>query len=89
MQLYLGCSGAIAGLIGLGLKRLNFDSSTLLLGFVLGPMIEEHFRRAMIITAGDFGSFFERPVSAVFLLATTLLFVFFIARFILMIARNR
>jgi len=35
-----------------------------LLGFVLGPLLEENFRRALLLSRGDLGVFFERPISA-------------------------
>lgn len=55
------------GVLGLGLKRLNFPPAPLLLGLVLGPMLEENFRRGMVIEDGNFASFFTRPISALFL----------------------
>lgn len=55
------------GVLGLLLKRLNFPPAPLLLGLVLGPMLEENFRRGMVIEDGNFASFFTRPVSALFL----------------------
>ena len=45
----------------------------LLLGFVLGPLMEEHFRRAMLISRGSFQVFIDRPLSLAFLLATVAL----------------
>jgi putative tricarboxylic transport membrane protein len=39
----------------------------MLLGFVLGPMMEEYFRRALLISRGEFAVFIERPISAVLL----------------------
>lgn len=65
------------GLVGIGLKMLRFDGSTLLLGFVLGPMLEEHFRRAMVVTGGEFYSFIERPISAVFGFLTLAMVIWF------------
>ncbi|UWR39508.1 tripartite tricarboxylate transporter permease [Sulfitobacter sp. W074] len=58
------------GGLGIGLRLLRFDGSTLLLGFVLGPMIEENFRRSMVVSMGDYTTFLERPISAVFGLFT-------------------
>tara|TARA_Y100001001_G_C7836025_1_gene248829 strand:+ start:136 stop:432 length:297 start_codon:yes stop_codon:yes gene_type:complete len=52
------------GLLGIVFRVLKFDSAPLLLGFILGPMMEEHFRRAMVISDGDFSTFIERPISA-------------------------
>jgi putative tricarboxylic transport membrane protein len=51
------------GFLGWGMKALGFEVAPLLLGFVLGPMIEEHFRRALIVSGGDLTSFFERPIA--------------------------
>ncbi|KPQ18589.1 MAG: putative tricarboxylic transport membrane protein [Rhodobacteraceae bacterium HLUCCO18] len=64
---------AFFGLLGYLMRVLGFSAAPLLLGFVLGPMMEEHFRRAMLISAGDFGLFFDRPISAVVMSLTGLL----------------
>jgi putative tricarboxylic transport membrane protein len=58
----------VFGALGYLLYRLGFEPAPLLLGFVLGPLIEEHLRRAMIIARGDALVFFERPISCVLLL---------------------
>ncbi|MCB9945958.1 MAG: tripartite tricarboxylate transporter permease [Geminicoccaceae bacterium] len=55
------------GLIGIVMRWLDFPAAPLLLGFVLGPMMEEHFRRAMLLSRGDPATFIERPISAVVL----------------------
>jgi len=44
----------------------------LLLGFVLGPMLEENLRRAMIISRGDATVFFTRPISAILMILAVL-----------------
>lgn len=51
------------GILGCVLKYLRFPATPILLGFVLGPMMEEHFRRAMLLSKGDFMTFIERPIS--------------------------
>ncbi|WP_417723790.1 tripartite tricarboxylate transporter permease [Salipiger sp.] len=56
------------GLLGIVMRWLDFPAAPILLGFVLGPMMEEHFRRAMLLSRGDPMTFLERPVSAVVLL---------------------
>lgn len=61
---------AAAGLGGYLLKRVGCDPAPLLLGFVLGPMLEEHFRRAMLISEGNLSVFVERPISAVLMIVT-------------------
>ena len=60
------------GALGYAMRVLDFPAAPLLLGFVLGPMMEEHFRRAMLISNGDFTTFINRPISASFLGVTAL-----------------
>lgn len=55
------------GILGYVLIRFGCEPAPLLLGFVLGPLLEEHFRRAMIISRGDGTIFFTRPISATLL----------------------
>lgn len=58
------------GAIGYGMRVLGFPAAPMLLGFVLGPMMEEHFRRAMLLSRGDFSTFIDRPISATVLAFT-------------------
>jgi putative tricarboxylic transport membrane protein len=55
--------------------KLGFNPAPLLLGFVLGPMLEEHLRRAMLMSYGDPTVFVRHPISLAFLIATALLFL--------------
>ena len=55
------------GIIGYVMLRLRMEPAPLILGFVLGPMMEENFRRAMQISRGDPTIFLTRPLSALFL----------------------
>ncbi len=55
------------GILGYVLIRVGCEPAPLLLGFVLGPLLEEHFRRAMIISRGDMTVFVTRPISATLL----------------------
>ena len=64
---------AVIGAAGYLLALAQFNPALLLLGFVLGPLIETNLRRAMLIGRGDPMIFLERPISAVFLLATAAL----------------
>jgi TctA family transporter len=57
------------GLVGYALVKLGCEPAPLLLGFVLGPLLEEHLRRAMIISRGDPMIFLTRPISAGLLVA--------------------
>jgi TctA family transporter len=60
------------GLLGYFLVRLGCEPAPLLLGFVLGPLMEENLRRALIISRGDPMVFFSRPISAGLLIAAVL-----------------
>ncbi|MBZ9653468.1 tripartite tricarboxylate transporter permease [Phyllobacterium lublinensis] len=59
---------AFFGLLGYGLAKLRCEPAPLLLGFVLGPLLEEHLRRAMIMSRGDPSTFVTRPISLILLL---------------------
>ncbi len=63
------------GAIGYILHRLRFQAAPLLLGLVLGPMIEENLRRALLLSRGNYLVFLERPISAFFVVLTVLLLV--------------
>jgi putative tricarboxylic transport membrane protein len=63
------------GLIGGLFSILKFPPAPLLLGMVLGPFIEENFRRAMLLFRGDLLRFTQRPISAVFMALCALLIV--------------
>jgi len=56
---------AAFGLLGYVLLRLRCEPAPLLLGFIVGPLMEEHFRRAMLLSNGDPTVFVTRPVSAI------------------------
>ena len=58
------------GLLGYLIYKLDCEPAPLLLGFVLGPMLEEHLRRAMVSSRGSLMIFIERPISAGLLLVT-------------------
>jgi len=66
---------ALIGVLGYVLVKLECEPAPLLLGYVLGPLLEENLRRAMLIARGDPTVFFTRPISAVFMIATVLIFV--------------
>ncbi|MBM3486731.1 MAG: tripartite tricarboxylate transporter permease [Alphaproteobacteria bacterium] len=66
---------ALFGVIGYAFRKLDCEPAPLLLGFVLGPMLEENFRRAMILSGGDASVFVTRPISAGFLVLAAILLV--------------
>lgn len=59
-------------LLGVVFAKLKMEGAPLLLGFVLGPMMEEHLRRAMLLSRGDPMVFVERPISATLLVLATI-----------------
>jgi putative tricarboxylic transport membrane protein len=63
------------GALGYLFAKIGCEPAPMLLGFILGPMMEEYFRRALIIERGDFSVFINRPISATLLAAALLLVV--------------
>jgi putative tricarboxylic transport membrane protein len=63
----------VFGIIGAVMIALDFSVAPILLGYVLGPLVEENFRRALLISRGDLMIFLERPISATFMGICTLL----------------
>lgn len=67
---------ALCGLLGYVFHKLECEPAPLILGFVLGPMMEENLRRGMLLSRGDPSVFFTRPLSLAFLvLAAAMLIV--------------
>ncbi|MEH7113384.1 tripartite tricarboxylate transporter permease [Neobacillus niacini] len=62
----------ICGVLGYFLTKNDYPIAPLVLGLVLGPMVENNFRRALTISNGDFSIFLTRPISLVFILITLL-----------------
>lgn len=58
---------ALFGLVGIVLVKLDCEPAPLLLAFIIGPLMEEYFRRAMQVSRGNPAIFVERPISAVLL----------------------
>ncbi len=61
------------GVFGYGMRLLGFHPAPLLLGLVLGPLLEMNLRRSLILSRGDLAVFVERPISAAFLGLSVLL----------------
>ena len=73
----------VFGVAGAIFMALDFPVAPILLGYVLGPLVEENFRRALVLSRGHLGVFFERPISLAFMvlcIALILLQVFFAMR---------
>jgi TctA family transporter len=66
---------AIFALVGYVFYKLSVEPAPLLLGFILGPMMEENLRRALPLSRGDWTTFVTRPLSSGLLIASVLLIV--------------
>jgi len=66
---------AFFGVVGYWLAKHDFEAAPMLLAYVLGPLMEENLRRAMLIARGDATVFMVRPISAVLLQIAGLLLV--------------
>ncbi len=71
-EVYMGAGFAIVGYI---FYKLGCEPAPLLLGFILGPMMEENLRRALLLSRGDWATFATRPLSGALLLAALLMIV--------------
>ncbi len=70
---------AIFGILGWIFVKLECEPAPLLLGFILGPMMEEYLRRALLLSRGDPTVFVTRPLSAVMLGLAALLLLIIVA----------
>jgi putative tricarboxylic transport membrane protein len=66
---------ALFGMLGYVLTRRDFEVTPLLLGFVLGPMMETYLRRALIMSRGSVSYFWTQPISAGLLIAACVVIV--------------
>jgi TctA family transporter len=71
-EVYLAAMFGIGGFV---LVKLGFGLAPLLLGFVIGPMLEDNLRRSMLMGRGDPSIFITRPISLCFIIATVLILV--------------
>ncbi len=63
------------GIIGYFMRKFGYEPAPMVLAFVLGPMLENNLRKALILSQGDLLTFFQRPISAVCLVLAVLLLV--------------
>jgi putative tricarboxylic transport membrane protein len=66
---------ALFAFVGYVFYKLSCEAAPLLLGFILGPMMEENLRRALLLSRGDWSTFVTKPLSAGLLIAAALLIV--------------
>jgi TctA family transporter len=67
------------GALGVFFIKVGAEPAPFILGFILGPLMEENFRRSMMLSRGDPTVFLTRPISAVLLLLALLLLVILIS----------
>jgi len=70
---------AAVGVVGYVLIKLGCEPAPLVLGYVLGPLMEEYLRRALLLSRGDPTVFFTRPISLAFMVATAAILVVMLA----------
>ena len=58
----------VAGLAGFALKQAQFSVAPIILGMILGPLFESNLRRSLMLSQGDWSTFFTRPFSLFFLI---------------------
>ena len=63
------------GIVGYLMALLRLEVVPVLLGLILGPMLEENFRRTLLLSRGSFSVFVERPITAVALAVCAFLFI--------------
>ncbi|MEW6668762.1 MAG: tripartite tricarboxylate transporter permease [Thermodesulfobacteriota bacterium] len=65
----------VFGVVGYILRRFDYEEAPLVMAFILGPMLEAAFRQSLIMSDGKFSIFLTRPISAVALVISALLFI--------------
>jgi TctA family transporter len=65
----------VFGVLGYLCAKLECEPAPMILGFILGPLMEENLRRAMLLSRGDPTVFFTKPISAAFMIASLILLV--------------
>ncbi len=65
----------VFGVVGYLMKKFDYEGAPLVLAFVLGPLLENNLRKSLIMSQGDFSSFFLRPLSAASLILALFLLV--------------
>lgn len=66
----------ICGIIGFTIRRAGFKPAPLIIAMVIGPMLENSLRQALLISGGDFGKVFFRPISLTLYLIAIAVMVF-------------
>ena len=65
----------VFGVMGYLMKKFQYDAAPLVMAFVLGPMLEENVRQALLISKGSAFIFFQRPISSVFIISALIFLI--------------
>jgi TctA family transporter len=77
------------GVLGYVMRLGNLPTAPLLLGFVLGPLVEAQFRRAMVLARGDFADILTRPIAGTVLAISAMMLIWPLFGALRRIDRNR
>jgi putative tricarboxylic transport membrane protein len=80
---------AFFGFLGYMFQKLELDAPPLMLGFILGPMLEENFRRTLLISHGSFKMFVDRPISGTLIGLVVAFIVWQVISFILQARKGK
>jgi len=80
---------ATFGAIGYIFMRFGLEAAPLMLGFILGPMLEEYFRRALLLSRGSFYTFVSRPISGSLLALIAIFIVWQLTSFYLGLRKQK
>jgi TctA family transporter len=79
----------VFGIVGYGLGIFGYPAVSLVLGYILAAKMEEHLRRALLISDGDYAVFIQEPISATFIVCTVLIALFSFRKFFLSLGDGR
>ena len=68
-------AAVLFGVVGIFASKLDYSTSGFTLGFILSPLVENYFRRSLIISKGDFSIFVRSPFCIIMLILNTLMIV--------------
>ena len=66
----------ICGILGFFLIKMQFSIPPIILGMILGGILEKNFRRALVLSGGDWTTFFTRPISCFFIIIAVLSLIY-------------
>jgi putative tricarboxylic transport membrane protein len=71
----------VFGVVGYLMKRFDFEPAPLVLALILGPLLEDNLRQALLISRGDFMVFLTRPISCAFIIVSIIVVLSSVFRF--------